>query len=136
MWILMDSEYIPDIRISVPLVTSYVHIWHGRYELQEWLKEKGIVLNFTMTKGCALYLTDPDGRGWMVMLLPKKTPIPTIAHECIHMAWQICDHIGVSVRSKDQEMLCRIAEFLLDEILQFKEYRKLPSITREALAGT
>lgn len=62
----------------------------------------------------------------LVMCLPlRNLPESTLAHECIHAAWDILDYAGVQVEKRNHEQLAYLVGFLVGEVsVIYKQQQK------------
>jgi len=51
-----------------------------------------------------------------LFLLPSNVEQHTVAHECVHMAWDILDLVGVRVEADNNEALAYLVGYLMKEV--------------------
>lgn len=53
-----------------------------------------------------------------ILILPKEVPYSTIAHECLHCAWDILEHVNVEVTNSNHEALAYLVGHLMDHAIE------------------
>ena len=57
----------------------------------------------------------------MMVFWPDRYTIPIAAHECVHAAWAILDHVGVEVSQENDEMLAYLVGFLMEKVEKVRQ---------------
>lgn len=71
--------------------------------------------------------TGPDGHGWFSMVIKDEATSATCAHECVHIADFVMDHLGIPTGAENTEVRAYLVGHLfscLQEIMERKEPQK------------
>lgn len=60
---------------------------------------------------------DDDGRTWFSMVLPPAASIPTMAHECVHIADWLMETLGIPSDAHNTEVRAYLVGHLLAGVL-------------------
>ena len=53
-----------------------------------------------------------------ILVLPKEVPYAILAHECLHCAWDILEHVNVEVTNSNHEALAYLVGHLMDHAIE------------------
>ena len=53
-----------------------------------------------------------------ILILPKEVSYSTLAHECLHCAWDILEHVNVEVTNSNHEALAYLVGHLMDHAIE------------------
>lgn len=53
-----------------------------------------------------------------ILILPKEVSYSTLAHECLHCAWDILEHVNVEVTNSNHEALAYLVGHLMGHAIE------------------
>ena len=53
-----------------------------------------------------------------ILVLPKEVSYAILAHECLHCAWDILEHVNVEVTNSNHEALAYLVGHLMDHAIE------------------
>lgn len=117
---IVEVDPRPDFAVTIDLFNNVqVGVFLKKEDMTAWFKERD--LDSWALKGAnaaAHYVEAPEGPPWFLMYLPKETPPQTIAHECLHSAWNILEHMGIEVDFGNHEVLAYTMQSLMKQVLE------------------
>jgi hypothetical protein len=102
-----DVIYADPFRVQIALFRKFSHLQ------KEFPKAPQLRL---ANAGCVMWVD--DGRAWFALIVPRGTPIPTIAHECVHAADFVMDHANVPAEG-NSEVRAYLMQHTLEQVLRF-----------------
>ena len=117
------SRFTPppaDDTIFVDVYNTHIGIYYeDSKELMDWGHSFGLNMRRgSGSEATSWFVEDPDGIIWHFIVFHKPlTDIPTIAHECIHIANGILECHGIEVNTTHDEALCYLQMFIFKTLL-------------------
>jgi hypothetical protein len=105
-------------RLTADIYGAWVDVFTSRENMAKWFTARGETWEPNKgIQGNAVRYTDPAGVKWFLSYLPPDATVENLAHECLHLAWDILDARGVKVTADNDEPLAYLMAHLLRQVL-------------------
>ena len=114
---------VKSYQIPLPIYRQIVKVYTGEVYKDITTKiEKDYELEpfeYDFQTASSLVVTNKEDKLiHFILILPKEVPYSTLAHECLHCAWDILEHVNVEVTNSNHEALAYLVDHLMDHAIE------------------
>lgn len=112
------SKLGPDYVVTADIFNcAQVGIFLNRDRIDAWRGSKGLARVPGALNAYAVVDTDPAGVDWFSAYIPAECSVETVAHECLHMAFNILESYDVEISMRSHEILAYLQQHLFSQVL-------------------
>ena len=114
---------VKSYQIPLPIYRQIVKVYTGEVYKDITTKiEKDYELEpfeYDFQTASSLVVTNKEDKLiHFILILPKEVSYSTLAHECLHCAWDILEHVNVEVTNSNHEALAYLVGHLMDHAIE------------------
>lgn len=112
-------------KIKIPIYGQTVRVYFGteayHRDFPEYKKDGD--------NGCFAFVQCNECGPCMVFIEASPN---TVAHECVHAAWDVLDHVGVKVSADNQEPLAYLVGYIVEHVVKFRQQEEKKTKEQES----